>query len=150
MRFLNRFDPARTKEPINRTLLVGPGSYNPRLPEFTLPHSMAGRHKQSNNPLMTVPGPGEYCPEKVLNYLYPPLAKSISSSVPEIKQNVPKNTPGPGAHDPQRLDKIPGPKIMPQTKIEKPKEEKSIMSINNDDEKSRMHLKAKQAVMRYT
>jgi len=71
---------------------------------------MAGRPKKANNPLMNVPGPGEYYPEKALAYLYPALAKSISSCVPEVKQSAPKDTPGPGAHNPQRLDKITGPK----------------------------------------
>ncbi len=109
MRRINPRTKTAAKKPIDRTLLVGPGSYDPK-PVFTCPaYSMLSRPAQKSS-ANAVPGPGEYAPEKALTYLYPPLAKSISATVPEIKQGVPTDTPGPGAYNPRCLDTVLCPK----------------------------------------
>lgn len=83
---------------------VGPGSYSPLLPNYS-PKISVPLAKTSPSLRKKSPGPGEYSPEQATSYLFPALAKSISTVVPETKQG-PGDTPGPGTYEPKILDRV--------------------------------------------
>eukprot|EP01022_Parablepharisma_sp_SALTPOND_P004840 TRINITY_DN121097_c0_g1_i1.p1 TRINITY_DN121097_c0_g1~~TRINITY_DN121097_c0_g1_i1.p1 ORF type:complete len:544 (+),score=34.02 TRINITY_DN121097_c0_g1_i1:1336-2967(+) len=109
-----KLDPPRTKQPTDKSLAVGPGSYNPKPVTLAQSYSMLGRPAARAATAM-VPGPGEYAPEKALSYIYPVMTKNIREDILETKQGAASEVPGPGAYDPRPLDKIKGPRMMPKT-----------------------------------
>eukprot|EP01022_Parablepharisma_sp_SALTPOND_P033250 TRINITY_DN88350_c0_g1_i1.p1 TRINITY_DN88350_c0_g1~~TRINITY_DN88350_c0_g1_i1.p1 ORF type:complete len:452 (+),score=37.02 TRINITY_DN88350_c0_g1_i1:441-1796(+) len=84
---------------------IGPGSYTIKSDDYSPKYTMPGRRTKSIT-VDSVPGPGEYKPEAAVNYIFPPLAKTISVVVPEIKQGYSTDTPGPGAYNPKQSDTI--------------------------------------------
>jgi len=85
---------------------VGPGRYSPNLTNYSPKFSIPMANSTSSGALNQLPGPGEYCPEAAINYLFPALGKTISVVVPECKQAAGADTPGPGTYEPKLLDKV--------------------------------------------
>ena len=104
-----RFNPPRSKEPKERVLAVGPGSYDPRPLITAQAYSILGR-PGVRSAATIVPGPGEYGPEKLMNYIYPPLVKIFKPTSSGLKQGPLADMPGPGAYNPKPIDKIKGPR----------------------------------------
>ncbi len=86
--------------------LIGPGSYQPAIADYSPKITFAGKRAKSINTVSAdLPGPGEYKPEAAINYLFPPLAKTISLATNQTKQG--NDVPGPGAYRPKLFDTIP-------------------------------------------
>jgi len=104
-----RISPPPIKDRKSPLKEIGPGSYNLSIPDFSPKVTIAGRRTKSIA-IEKTPGPGEYKPEAVMNYLFPPLGKTISSAVTDLNKGIYTDVPGPGTYNPKPLDTIHAPK----------------------------------------
>lgn len=113
-----RLDPPRTRVSVNKTFSLGPGSYSP-FEATKVPTHIMKRPKEHLRAATTAPGPGNYFQDtymdNLMNYMHPPLAKSMGRVFQSVKRSASKDVPGPGSYSLDLERKIPGPKIMSKT-----------------------------------
>ena len=113
-----KLDPPRTHTSVNKTFSLGPGSYD-LIGTNKVPTYIMKKPKEQLRSSSTAPGPGSYFQDgymdNLMNYLHPPLTKSMGRNFLPLKRATSKDAPGPGSYDPKPLTRITGPKIKPQT-----------------------------------
>eukprot|EP00826_Nyctotherus_ovalis_P030302 TRINITY_DN2413_c0_g1_i5.p1 TRINITY_DN2413_c0_g1~~TRINITY_DN2413_c0_g1_i5.p1 ORF type:complete len:362 (-),score=83.48 TRINITY_DN2413_c0_g1_i5:147-1232(-) len=131
-----RLDPPRTRVFVNKTFSLGPGSYSP-METANVPTHLMRRPKEHLRAATTAPGPGNYFQDtymdNLMNYMHPPLAKSMGRVFQSAKRSASKDTPGPGSYSLDVKRKIPGPKIISKTTTHlRPVERERQMNLKSE------------------
>lgn len=142
-----KLGPLRTHVSVNKSFGPGPGSHDP-LETFNVPTHIMKRPKEEFRSASTAPGPGSYFldnyMDNLMNFLHPPLAKSMGRNCPSIRKAASKDFPGPGTYYPNSIRRITGPKIMSKTTTQlRPTEKEPQMNLRETKPRERKSAKTK-------